>query len=128
MKGRFTREAITCAVAVLLYFGLARGAVVYKDVGELTAESNRIIIGDVVEVTSFWNQEHTLIKSRIVVKVDDYLIGSGTGTETLEMDGGTVDDMSLRVSVLPTFKSATAYCCFWAIAKSGWSAVSRELT
>lgn len=112
MKSRFTREAITCAVAVLFYFGLARGAVVYKDVGELTAESNRIVIGDVTEVTSFWNQERALIKSRIIVNVDDYLIGEGPGTETLEMDGGTVDDMSLRVSVLPMFEAGDRVLLF----------------
>ena len=103
MNGRFTREAIICVAAALLSLSLAQGAVVYKDVGELTAESNRIVIGDVVEVTSFWNQAHTLINSRIVIEVDDYLIGEGTGTEMLEMGGGTVGELSLRVSVLPVF-------------------------
>jgi hypothetical protein len=104
MKSRLIQGTISCAALVLFSIGLARGAVIHKDVSELTAESNRIIIGDVVEVTSFWNQDRTLIKSRIVIDVDDYLIGEGTGTETLEMDGGTVDDKSLRVSVLPIFE------------------------
>lgn len=104
MKGWITRDVIIFAVGVLLNLNPAWGAVVHKDIGELTAESNRIIIGDVVEVASFWNQEHTLIKSRIVINVDDYLIGEGTGTETLEMSGGTVGDLSLRVSVLPMFE------------------------
>lgn len=104
MNGRFTREMITCVAAALLSLSLAQGAVVHKDVSELTAESNRIVIGDVIEVTSFWNQERTLIKSRIVVEVDDYLIGEGIGAETLEMSGGTIDDLSLHVSVLPVFE------------------------
>lgn len=104
MKVRIARDVIACAIAVLLGLSSARGAVIHKDIGELTAESNRIVIGDVVEVTSFWNRDHTLIKSRIVVNVDDYIIGGGTGTETLEMSGGTVDDLTLRVSVLPVFE------------------------
>ncbi len=105
MKCRFTREVIACVATVL--FGLSSGqsAVVHKDIGELSSESNRIIIGDVIDVTSFWNPEHTLIKSRIVIEVDVYLVGEGTGIETLEMSGGTVDDISLRVSVLPTFET-----------------------
>ncbi|MCK4340241.1 MAG: matrixin family metalloprotease [Phycisphaerae bacterium] len=82
----------------------ASALVRYKDVADLTAEAQQIIIGDVVEVTSFWNEERTLIKSRIVVNVEQYLVGSGTGTEVLEMDGGTVGDMTLNVSVLPAFE------------------------
>jgi hypothetical protein len=104
MKGRIARDVIVSAVAVLISLSSARGAIIHKDIGELTTESNRIVIGDVAEVTSFWNQDHTLIKSRIVVDVDDYIIGEGTGTETLEMSGGTVDDLTLRVSVLPIFE------------------------
>ncbi len=105
MKFRFTKEIIAFVGAVLFGLSSSQSAVVHKDIGELTSESNRIIIGDVVDVTSFWNPEHALIKSRIVIEVDVYLVGEGTGIETLEMSGGTVDDISLRVSVLPMFET-----------------------
>ncbi len=88
----------------LVLGGTAFGAVVPRDVGELTVEARQIVLGDVVEVTSFWDDRHELIQSRIVVAVDEYLVGDGPGTEVLEMSGGTVDDVTLRVSVLPVFE------------------------
>lgn len=78
-------------------------AVVYRDTAELTAQANQIVIGDVVAVDSYWNGEG-IIKSRIEVAVSDYLLGSGNGTEVLTMSGGTVDDVTLHVSVLPVFE------------------------
>ncbi|MFH0983395.1 MAG: matrixin family metalloprotease [Planctomycetota bacterium] len=75
-----------------------------KTVEDLTAEARQIVLGDVVEVTSFWDDPHELIKSRIVVAVDQYLLGEGTGLEVLQMSGGTVDDVTLYVSVLPVFE------------------------
>lgn len=65
------------------------------EVEDLTADARRIVVGDVVEVTSFWNDAHDLIKSRVVVRVDDYLLGEGPGTEVLTMSGGTVDGLTL---------------------------------
>jgi hypothetical protein len=102
---RIPGQGIIAAIAIIILgFNPALSSVLYKNVGELTAESNRIIIGDVVEITSFWNEDHTLIKSRIVIDVDYYLFGDGEGTETLVMSGGEVDDIGLRVSVLPLFE------------------------
>ena len=93
----------------------AWGAVIHRDVADLTAEANKIVIGNVVEVTSFWTADQSLIKSRVVVQVDDYLksvaapapVLEGEGLlnqEVLVLDGGTVGDVTLRVSVLPRFE------------------------
>ena len=92
------------AVVVAISVSVAWAAVVPKDISELTAEANQIVIGDVVSVTSFWDDNHELINSRIVVAVDQYLVGEGTGTEVMVMAGGTVDDTTLYVSVLPIFE------------------------
>ena len=80
-------------------------SVVYKGVPDLTGEASQIIIGDVVEVTSYWDAGQGLIKSHVVISVTDYLVGAGTGTETLEISGGTVGDTTLVVSVLPVFQA-----------------------
>ena len=94
------------ALACLLGAGFsAFGAVIHRDVSELTVEAQRIVVGDVVEVTSFWDERHELIKSRVVVAAETYLAGAGTGTEVLELSGGTVDDVTLHVSVLPEFQA-----------------------
>ena len=88
----------------ILAAGPATGAVVEQSVAELTAAAQQIVVGDVVDLTSFWDDEHALIKSRITVQVSQYLLGSGSGTEELEMSGGTVGDVSLAVTALPVFQ------------------------
>jgi hypothetical protein len=96
---------LSLVLACTLSLGLTtRAAVEFKEVADLTAEARQIVVGDVSEVTSFWDQDHELIKSRIVVQVSDYLVGAGSGTEILEMSGGTVGDLTLHVSVLPQFE------------------------
>ncbi len=87
----------------VLGVSVAQAAVEPKTVGELTVEAQQIVIGDVIGVTSFWDEGHDVIRSRVEVAVDQYLVGEGTGTEVLEMSGGTVDDVTLYVSVLPVF-------------------------
>jgi len=86
------------------FTSIATAGVVHENVARLARAAQQIVLGDVVSVTSFWDDEHALIKSRIVVNATQYLVGSGGGTEVLQMSGGTVDDVTLRVSVLPVFE------------------------
>jgi hypothetical protein len=109
-------RSITAALAGLMLSGSAAwAAVMPMDVADLTTEANKIAIGDVVEVTSFWTADQSLIKSRVVVQVDDYLKFFGqpeptlegeapVNQEVLELSGGTVGDVTLTVSVLPMFE------------------------
>ena len=98
------QAVLILVVAAALAPSPARAAVVYQGVAALTTEADQVVLGDVVEVTSYWDDTHELIKSRIVVSVDQYLVGEGGGTEVLEMSGGTVDGVTLNVSVLPVFE------------------------
>ncbi len=100
------------ALLLALTASQAAAAVVYRSVGDLTAEAQQIIIGDVTAVTSFWDASHELIKTHVIVSVDQYLVGTGTGTEVLEMDGGTVGDEGLRVSTLPVFETGDRVLLF----------------
>jgi len=111
MKDRQVKAA-KCSLPTLLALATlatlppssADAAVVYRGVADLTAEADQIVIGDVIEVRSSWDDNGELIQSRVTVRVVDYLYGGGPGLEMLRMNGGTVDGMSLVVSVLPTFQ------------------------
>lgn len=101
-------RVLRCFVASALAAATATTALAVvepKNIAQLTAEADRIIVGDVVDVISYWNDDVTLIKSQIVVQVTQTLVGTGPRTEVLEMSGGTVGDVTLRVSVLPTFEA-----------------------
>ncbi len=98
-----TRTAFfACLALIALLAPPAQAAVEPRTVAELTAAASQIVIGDVAEVTSFW--EDGLIRSRVVVQVGQYLTGHGCGTEIIELSGGTVGDETLYVSVLPVFQ------------------------
>ncbi|HUU82148.1 MAG TPA: matrixin family metalloprotease, partial [Phycisphaerae bacterium] len=98
------RTVLIATIVAAVLSSMASAAVVYKDVPELTAEAKQIVVGDVVSLDSFWDANHELIKSRVVVSVDQYLVGEGNGIEELVIDGGTVGDVELHVSVLPEFE------------------------
>lgn len=105
------RTGLGIALACMLYLGATAWATVeYKDVGDLSRQARQIVIGDIVAVTSFiepptdFSPSQGLVKSQIVVAVTDYLVGDGRGTEVLEMSGGTVNEVTLHVSVLPVFE------------------------
>ena len=101
---RLRSVCILLPICVSLAISPATAAVIEKDVADLTAQAGQIVVGDVIGVTSSWNDDHTLIKSRVTIKVSQYLVGDGTGTEVIEMSGGTVGDTTLHVSVLPVFE------------------------
>ena len=100
------RGFIACFMSAFIFCWTTStyGGVIYKDVAELAAQAEQIVIGDVIEVTCFWDNNYDLIKSHIVVDVADYLVGEGTGIEEFTMSGGTIDGLTLRVSVLPVFE------------------------
>jgi hypothetical protein len=82
---------------------MAAAAVVYKGVDQLTAQAEQVVIGDVIDLQCFRTEEG-VIRSRITVQVSDYLVGQGSGIEVLEMDGGTIGDTTLSVSVYPVYQ------------------------
>ncbi|MDY7107990.1 MAG: hypothetical protein SYC29_05070, partial [Planctomycetota bacterium] len=112
MRNALLRSVVlTCACLIARP---AAGVVEYRDVGELTRQARQIVIGDVSDVTSSWNADHSLIRSRITIEVADYLYGQGPGREVLDLAGGTVGDLTLHVSVLPTFEAGDHVLLFLA--------------
>ena len=105
------REVLSIVlVAVLCATGSAWGIVEYRDTGELSVQATRIVIGDVVDIVSFWDAPepgidgYGVIRSQIIVDVSDYLVGEGAGQEVFTIPGGTVGDVTLHVSVFPEFE------------------------
>ncbi|MCZ6736323.1 MAG: hypothetical protein O7C65_11100, partial [Planctomycetota bacterium] len=97
------RNALTWAMTVALSAGLSWAAVVSMDVEQLAVSADRIVIGDVVSVVSYRDKDTNLIMSRVVIDVSDDLKGRGDDRLTLELWGGSVDGVTLRTSVTPTF-------------------------
>lgn len=66
--------------------------------------ADRVVVGRARSVTPEWREnEHgdRLIVSRVVVDVDETLKGDLASTMSVEVEGGTLDGYTLRVSTLP---------------------------
>jgi len=79
----------------------------------LTARAQTIIIGTVQSTNSYWNEDRTAIMTDIAVKIDESLKGMEAGTIiTIQVQGGIVDDIAMRVSDTPVFEEGEEVLLF----------------
>ncbi|NOZ26891.1 MAG: matrixin family metalloprotease [Chloroflexi bacterium] len=95
--------AIILALFVLLSAHPVYGRIPAGAEGALPEASlpfaDAIVEGRVTEVTSFWNEEHTLILSRATVAVEEVVQGRVDGPAiSVIYEGGQVGDIALRLS------------------------------
>jgi hypothetical protein len=87
----------------------------------LTRDSDLVILGEVIEVESFWNQDRTLIYTTAQVYVYDRAKSDEAQfktTVTVEYVGGLVGDVGLRVSDAPVLKPGETVVLFLKRTKS----------
>jgi hypothetical protein len=96
--------------ALLLLLGLAplparASLVLAMDLGQLTAQSERIVVGEVTSVRSHWDARHEKILSTIEVKVAEAWKGAmpAQGRMTIVQPGGVADGIEMRVHGMPSF-------------------------
>ncbi|HEX2253094.1 MAG TPA: hypothetical protein VHQ65_07495 [Thermoanaerobaculia bacterium] len=111
------RTVLRCGLALALV-GVAAasaGATTLQRVGleELVASNGTIVVGEVVDVHSYWNDERTFILSDVRVAVDDVLKGDPKdGFVTLTVLGGTVDDTTVLIVGGPELVPGQSYVLF----------------
>lgn len=99
-------------VLALLTISLTATSAVAKvdgrlDVAEKSRGSERVVLGTVTDVTSeFGENDHgdRLILSRVTVRVDETMKGVHEGAVVVTLEGGTVGDLKLVVSDMPTLE------------------------
>lgn len=75
------------------------------DLSALTAAANRIVVGEVVSVSSSWDTERKRIYTTAVVQVAETWKGTPAGQLKLVQLGGSVGDIEMRVHGLPAFRA-----------------------
>jgi hypothetical protein len=72
---------------------------------ELTKTSEVIAVGQVKNLTSEWDESGSRIRTKVLLSVDEYIEGSGSGnTLTLYVPGGEVDGVGELYTHMPVFK------------------------
>ena len=108
VRGR--RRLVRLAMVPLALSVLTAGAVAQERAVPLETRARgaeRVIVGRVASVDAAWQVNDfgdRLIVSAVRVTVDETLKGQAQQTVDVEVEGGTIGDLTLRVSDLTTFR------------------------
>jgi hypothetical protein len=75
------------------------------DLPALSAAAQRIVVGEVLSVSSSWDADHKRIFTTAVVQVAETWKGAPAGQLKLVQLGGSVGDIEMRVHGLPAFRA-----------------------
>ncbi len=103
MQRKLAIFAVLFAVGVVV--PAAASTFVAMSEKDLVAASDSVVRGHVVNVESFWNDDHTLIISEAVFEVESVIVGAAPRFITLRTAGGTVDDDTVEAIGFPIFRT-----------------------
>lgn len=100
------RKIATLAVLALALSILPASASTFLAMSDeqLIHQSTAVVRGTVVSVDSFWNANHTVIVTEVVLEVENTVVGEAPKFVTLRTAGGTVGDYTIEAHGFPTFQ------------------------
>jgi hypothetical protein len=98
---------VLAAVALALSAAPPAGATTYPPVtfADLVTRADVIFVGEVVDVRpmAVTTREGAVIKTRVVFRVTDPLLGTGAALEVLEFFGGEIGAVGMAIAEIPAF-------------------------
>ena len=106
MRPACDRSVAILAAVALLRASVAAISVIAPTFQELVAEAQTVFVGEVTATQTLWTGTGTqrTIVTNVTFAVESTLKGTGASVRVLRFLGGTVDDQTLRVPGMPTFK------------------------
>jgi len=106
---RFNRRLLPVVACIYLIFcsvaGASQGRAVPLE--ERAQGASQIVVATVTSVTPRWDVNaygDRLIISRLSLRVDETLKGVAAAAVSMDLEGGTLDGLTLRVSALPALE------------------------
>jgi hypothetical protein len=99
------KRSVWIALALTLAAVIPVGASTFVALSpeEMVAQSDAVIQGRVLKVSSFWTPSGRLIVTEAMVQVEETLAGRAPGVVILRTAGGTVDNYSVVAHGFPRF-------------------------
>ncbi len=95
---------LACSMLPLAFTGPVQAGEGKSNLAELTSGADSVIVGTVVERSSYWNDEHTGIYTSAVLSIEEELKGTvGRDRITVTLPGGEADGIGQWVSDVPSF-------------------------
>jgi hypothetical protein len=90
---------------------------------EMLAESAAVVDGEVLSVSSFWDEAGIIIVTEAVVLVREAVVGDTPGAVTVRTWGGTVGGYTIEAHGFPEFRVGERLLLFVGDEKDGWARV-----
>lgn len=109
----FLRGAMALAIAASVVAPAGATTLIRQGLDELVAANRAIVVGEVVDVSSYWNEEHTFILTDVRIALHDVLKGEARGRElTVTVMGGEVGDLTTLIVGGPELVPGNSYVLF----------------
>jgi hypothetical protein len=109
LSWKIDRSFLAFIAVIFLIFSSVAGASQGRAVPleERVQGAHLVVVATVTSVTPRWADNafgDRLIISRVSLQIDETLKGIATATESMDLEGGTLDGLTLRVSSLPALE------------------------
>ncbi|HEX6898120.1 MAG TPA: hypothetical protein VF789_00330 [Thermoanaerobaculia bacterium] len=91
-------------LAVAVVAPAAASTFVALDQRELVAQSDAVVQGRILKVSSFWSPSGRVILTEVMVQVEEKILGEAPGVVILRTAGGTVGGYTVEAHGFPSFK------------------------
>ena len=111
---RDARWALALGAVVSAALAAPVGAATLRRAGleELVDVNQTVVVGEVVDVHSYWNADNTFILSDVRIEVAEVLKGEADSVMTLTVMGGTVGDLTTLIVGGPELVPGRSYVLF----------------
>lgn len=107
------RGALAFAIAASVAAPAGATTLVRASLDELVAANSAVVVGEVVDVESYWNADHTFILTDVRFKAKDVLKGHLRNDElTITVMGGNVGDLTTLIIGGPQLFPGHSYVLF----------------
>ena len=109
----FLRGVMVLAIAASVVAPAGATTLIRQGLDELVAANQAIVVGEVMDVSSYWNEEHTFILTDVRIALHDVLKGEARGRElTVTVMGGEVGDLTTLIVGGPELVPGNSYVLF----------------
>ncbi|HEX3127653.1 MAG TPA: hypothetical protein VH394_10005 [Thermoanaerobaculia bacterium] len=107
------RGAMALAIAASAVAPASATTLVRESLDDLVRGNRAIVVGEVVDASSYWNEDHTFILTDVRVAVHEALKGDVSDREiTVTLMGGRVDDITTLIVGGPELIPGNSYVLF----------------
>lgn len=115
LRRRLLRSALVLALAAGAAAPSSATTLIRQSLVGLVANNATIVVGEVLDAHSYWNEEHTFILTDVRVRATEVLKGNPKDTDfTVTLLGGTVDELTTLIVAGAELLPGKSYVLFLA--------------